>query len=120
MDDDEAIRKIYAILLERLGYGVDAVACGEEAIERFQEAGREGVPYRAVILDLNVEAGMGGLETLKQLRALDPHVYCIVASGSSREATAAEAHSHGFNDVLPKPFRLQEVMDCVSRLGPPQ
>lgn len=120
MDDDAAICKIYALLLDRLGYDVDTVACGEEAVARYEAARQAGITYRAVILDLNVESGMGGLETLKKLRELDPRVYCVVASGSSREASDTVALSHGFNDVLPKPFRVQEVMDCIHKLGPVQ
>lgn len=120
MDDDESICRICTLLLNRLGYDVDSAACGEDAIELFEKARKGRTPYRAVILDLTVLRGMGGLETLKKLRALDPDVYAIMASGSSVDNMLASYQAHGFQSILPKPFRIQELTDCIKKLNPAQ
>jgi len=120
MDDDESIRKICTLLLNRLGYDVDTTSCGEEAIACFEKALKEKTPYLAIILDLTVQSGMGGLETLRKLRILDPDVYAIMASGSSLDNMLLSYQSHGFKDVLPKPFRVQDLTDCMVKLNPAQ
>ncbi len=106
-------------MLNRLGYDVDTVATGEDAVKRYDEARQAGKPFHAVILDLTLREGIGGEETLRALKALDADVCAVCSSGQSREATAATALRQGFKAVLCKPFRFQDVADCVQRLlGP--
>ena len=116
LDDDLSICKIYTLMLNRLGVDVDTVVTGEEAVSRYVAAKDAGAPYAGVILDLTVQTGMGGLETLKHLRAIDPKVYAVVASGASRETISSQYREQGFTDALPKPFRLQDVSQCVENL----
>ena len=119
MDDDESICRIFGLMLSKLGYEVDAVTTGEAAIDRYRQARDAGNPFDAVILDLTVRDGMGGEEALVELRALDPNVCAVCASGQSRDATAESYLQQGFKAVLPKPFRFQNVTDCIqSLLGP--
>lgn len=118
MDDDASICKICTLLLNRLGYDVDCVPCGEEAVEYFQKAIKDNKPYLAVILDLTVQTGMGGLETLKKLRAVDPDVYAVMASGSSVDNMISSYEAHGFKAILPKPFRVQDLTECMRKIGP--
>jgi DNA-binding response OmpR family regulator len=120
MDDDASICKICSLLLERLGYDVDIAPCGEDAIALFEKAIKDRAPYRAVILDLTVLRGMGGLETLKKLRVMDPNVYAIMASGSSVDTMMSSYKAHGFQSILPKPFRIQELTDCIRKMDPEQ
>lgn len=116
MDDDASICKICTLLLNRLGYEVDTVACGEEALASYEKAMQDKTPYLAVILDLTVQRGMGGLDTLKKLRILDPDVYAIMASGSSVDTMISSYQSYGFKGILPKPFRIQDITECMSKL----
>ena len=66
VDDDAAFRQVMASELSRLGYEVDAVGTGEEAVRRIAAAEPE-----VVLLDLRLP-GMGGLETLKAIQAATP------------------------------------------------
>ncbi|MEI6564733.1 MAG: response regulator [bacterium] len=118
MDDDPSICKICTLFLNRLGYDVDCAPNGEQAIELFSSAMKANTPYRAVILDLTVRTGMGGLEAVKELRVLDPHVYAIMSSGSSVDRQTASYHSQGFDAILPKPFRLQDITECMKPIKP--
>lgn len=116
MDDDESICKIFALMLGRIGYEVDTTSSGEAAVKRYTEARQAGTPHRVVILDLTVREGMGGVETLKALKAIDPDVCAVCASGQSRDAIAESYTQQGFKAVLPKPFRFQDVVDCINSL----
>ena len=120
MDDDASICKIYGLMLERLGYETEIVSCGEKVLERHAAARQAQTPFQAVILDLTVREGMGGLATIQQLRPLDPDLYAIVASGSSRETMLSSFTAQGFNAVLPKPFRMQDLADCLQKSGAPR
>jgi len=116
MDDDPSICKICTLLLNRIGYEVDTAPSGETAVTLFAQALNDKTPYFAVILDLTVQTGMGGLDALKKLRALNPSVYAIMASGASVDNMLASYKAHGFNAVLPKPFRLQDITECMQNI----
>jgi DNA-binding response OmpR family regulator len=90
------------------------VACGEEVLARFAAAQAAGTPFALVILDLTIHEGMGGADTIQELRKTAPNVYAVVASGSARDTLRAIV---GFNDMLPKPFRLQELTECLRKAG---
>ena len=116
MDDDPSICKICTLLLNRLGYEVDTTPSGEEAIIKFSQALKAQTPYLAVILDLTVQTGMGGQEAIKKIRALDPSIFAIMASGSSVDTMINSYQAHGFNAVLPKPFRLLDITECMQKI----
>jgi DNA-binding NtrC family response regulator len=116
MDDDDSIRKIFTLMLTRMDYDVETVSQGEEAVERYKAARQAGTPFDAVILDMTVQEGMGGEATLKALKAMDPAVCAVCASGQSRETTAENHVRQGFKALLPKPFRYQDVADCLRTL----
>jgi CheY-like chemotaxis protein len=119
MDDDAMICRIYVLMLDRLGYVGETVTTGEQVLKRVAEAREAGQPFAAVILDLTVKDGMGGLDTVRELRKQDPSVHAIMASGAARDAVLSRYAEQGFNDVLPKPFRMQDVADCLQRIQPP-
>jgi two-component system cell cycle sensor histidine kinase/response regulator CckA len=113
MDDDDSICKIFALMLTRLECEVETASRGEIAVERYRAARQAGTPFNIVILDLTVQEGMNGEETLRALKAIDPAVCAVCASGQSREATSENFVKQGFKAVLPKPFRFQDVADCI-------
>jgi signal transduction histidine kinase len=109
MDDETDLRRVLALCLEELGYVVACAADGEEAIALFDLALRDQRPFDAVILDLTVRGGMGGLETLEQLRRLTPEVRAIASSGYSDSPVLADHARHGFAGILPKPYRFTDL-----------
>ncbi|MBK7974459.1 MAG: response regulator [Deltaproteobacteria bacterium] len=116
MDDDALVRTATQRTLGRLGYLTDAVADGTEAVTRYQEAIASGRPYALVILDLTVPGGMGGLETLRNLRAIDPDVTAVVASGYGNDGSMARAADLGFRDAIAKPYGLQTLRELLGRI----
>ena len=120
MDDEEVVRKVVGMLLQRMGHEVQLVEEGQRAIDAYRDAEAEGRPFDAVILDLTVRAGMGGQEAIRALLEIDPGVRGIVMSGYSQDAVVLEPERHGFKGVLAKPFeidRLREVLARVMRAG---
>ena len=120
MDDEEEIRLLAKRMLTRFGYSVVLAQDGSEAVHLYREARERHQPFDLVILDLTVPGGMGGEDTIRELRALDPHVKAIVSSGYSTEAHMADHARYGFDAVLPKPYQLDEMRSTVYRTLHPE
>jgi len=115
MDDDEQVLEVAVGLLEGAGHEAVGAADGSEALDLYSRAMDGGRPFDAVILDLTVPGGMGGRETLEQLRKIDPQVLALVSSGYSNDPTLAEYREHGFAGVVAKPYSSAELYQAVGR-----
>ncbi|RMG52617.1 MAG: PAS domain S-box protein [Acidobacteria bacterium] len=109
MDDEEVIRDVAGHMLAVLGYEVALAKDGAEAIRLYQEAYEVGEPFDVVIMDLTVPGGMGGREAMKRLLEIDPHVRAIVSSGYSRDPVMAEHEKYGFQAVITKPYKIEDL-----------
>jgi CheY-like chemotaxis protein len=109
MDDEETLRKIAERMLLRLGYEVQCVKDGDEAIKYYEQAKRNGQSFDAVIMDLTIPGGMGGKETIKKLLEIDPQAKSVVSSGYSNDPIMSNYKEFGFRGVVPKPYRIEEL-----------
>ncbi len=110
MDDEDEIRSITGQLLTHYGFQVESARNGEEAIELFAKAEKEGRPFDALVMDLTVPGGMGGAEALKKILEMDPAVKAIAASGYFSENTPELDYKHfGFKVFIPKPYKIKEL-----------
>ena len=109
MDDDPGVRYMLGGMLRYLGYSVKTVTDGEKALQEYERALQAKRPYDIVILDVTVPEGMGGEQTIKKLREIDPNVVAVVSSGYSNDRVLAHYEQHGFSGVVVKPFRVEEL-----------
>lgn len=114
MDDEPTILRFMQHLLSGLGYDVSVAASGEVALQLAQEADALARPFDLAILDLTLPGGMGGRDVLAKLKASNPSVRAIAASGYSTDPIMCEPLVHGFVGVLPKPFRPAELAQTVA------
>jgi len=113
MDDEGFIKDVAGRMLKHLGYSVETVAEGLAAVALFRQAREKGEPFDAVILDLTVPGGMGGVETVAKLREIDPGVRAIASSGYSVDPVMARPHDYGFSSMLVKPFKIEELGKAI-------
>lgn len=107
VDDDVQLCRSLKRLLEQVGFEVDAVRTGAEAVERIAKR-----PAEVVVTDLRME-GMSGLDLMERLCEISPQTRVILMSAfaSSREYDAALRL--GAVRVLSKPFENVEFLDAV-------
>jgi signal transduction histidine kinase/ActR/RegA family two-component response regulator len=118
MDDEEALRNVLGMLLTKMGLEAEMVEDGQEAIEVYKTAKREGRAFDGVLLDLTIRGGLGGLETIHALRGIDPGVKAVVMSGYSEDPVFLSYESHGFRAALEKPFDLPALQEALSQVLP--
>ncbi len=103
VDDENSIREMLAILLQREGYQIEQAADGVAAFAMIQENS-----YDLIISDIQMPK-MTGIELLRQLRDQnnDVTVMMITAFSSTEEAVAAM--KLGAYDYITKPFKNDEI-----------
>ncbi|HPB68618.1 MAG: response regulator [Candidatus Omnitrophica bacterium] len=116
MDDEESLRAVLGRILKNIGYEVELVCNGEEALRRYQEARNQKADFDVVILDLTIRGGMGGKDTLQTLLKLDPQVKAVAFSGYSNDPVMARYQEYGFKGVLVKPFKYDELCALLKSL----
>ena len=109
VDDEEIIRITLGDILAKIGYEVQCVSDGQEAIELFNNERDRGRPFDIVILDLTIPGGMGGKEAIVKLREIDPDVKAVVSSGYATDPVVATFKEHGFSGYLKKPYKASDL-----------
>jgi PAS domain S-box-containing protein len=114
MDDDKEICEFTATMLTDLGYKFDVVHTGDEAVKLYRRRFVEfRQPYAVVLMDLTIVGGMGGEETFKHLREIDPDVVAVIASGYDNEDMKRQFLEAGFAGYLTKPYRRNELGNMI-------
>ncbi len=116
MDDEKSIRDLLSTMLENLGYEVESVEEGKEAVALYTKRKNQGLPFSAVILDLTIPGGMGGKEAMAKLRSIDREAKVIVSSGYSNDPVMANFRDFGFSAVLTKPYRFSDINQVLQDL----
>ncbi len=116
VDDEPCASEVFDKLLVELGFVVDMACDGAEAIRLFADALRARRRYRAVILDLTVPGGGAAVETLLQLKQIDPDVKAIISSGYHISPEMQEPQKYGFCGSLPKPYGIAELRKAMATL----
>jgi PAS domain S-box-containing protein len=112
VDDEEPIRSIATRQLQRAGYRTVTADCGEKALQLYTEQ-RLGIEL--ILMDLSMP-GQGGYKTLQQLRAIDPQVKVIIASGYAATGQISDSLDIGAADYILKPFNQGQLLAMVRRV----
>ena len=110
IDDEIELLKSHVIFLSEKGYLVDTATNGEDAISLIKEK-----PYDLIFLD-EMMAGMGGLETLSRLKAINPNIPVVMVTKSEAETLMDEAIGGKINDYLTKPVNPSQVLLVCKKL----
>jgi two-component system cell cycle sensor histidine kinase/response regulator CckA len=116
MDDEEMIRNVATLMLEKNGYWVETANGGSQAIEMYQQAIEVGKPFDVVITDLTIPGGIGGKEVIRHILEINPKAKVIVSSGYANDPIMAKYADYGFSGVVAKPYTLSSLHGVLSRV----
>lgn len=110
VDDVEEQRNIAQMIFTELGYSVNAVPSGEEAIAYIKK-----YPVDLILLDMIMDPGIDGLETYQRILGLYPGQKAIIASGYSETDRIRKARELGARQYIKKPYTLKEIAQAVKK-----
>ncbi|MBN2412221.1 PAS domain S-box protein [candidate division KSB1 bacterium] len=116
MDDEEYVLDMVCDLLQSTGFNTLKAKDGHEAIQYYSEAQQIKEPFHAVIMDLTIPGGMGGKETIKELKKIDPNVKAIVSSGYSNDPIMSNFKDYGFSGVIAKPYKINKLHEVLNQV----
>lgn len=117
MDDDPMIQMVVEKLLAKKGYQVKCTQSGKETIARYSEAHSAGKPFSLVMIDLTIHEGMGGVETVREIKRLYPQSRAVVFSGYVSDPVVDDFRIYGFDGVLKKPFSMEQFETLLAELA---
>ena len=102
-EDERALSKALAAILERSNYSVDTVYDGEAALEYLAADNYDGV-----ILDIMMPK-KDGITVLKELRSRGSKIPVLILTAKSEVDDKVLGLDSGANDYLTKPFHFEEL-----------
>ncbi|MFZ0368591.1 MAG: response regulator transcription factor [Halobacillus sp.] len=109
VDDEDRIRRLIRMYLERENYIIDEAEDGDEALKKAID-----VDYDVILLDLMLP-GMDGIEVCKELREKKA-TPVIMLTAKGEEANRVQGFEVGTDDYIVKPFSPREVVLRVKAL----
>ncbi|MBI5380477.1 MAG: response regulator [Opitutae bacterium] len=110
VEDDALVRHGFAVTLRRLGYRVFEAAHGPAALQLWNQ---HRTKIDLVFTDMVMPEGMNGLQLVAKLRADQPALSVIIASGYSTELVEAQQAGGPPVTYLTKPFSAKKLVQVV-------
>jgi PAS domain S-box-containing protein len=110
VEDEESVRRLARILLERHGYKVLEAECGPAALSVWRQVGG-GIDL--LVTDMVMPDGLSGLELANQMRREQPDLRVVVTSGYSVDLAGKDVAGKGRVTFLPKPYSVHEFLHAV-------
>jgi putative two-component system response regulator len=108
VDDEIGPRESLRMIL-KTDYNVLTVDGGHAALQVLQQT-----EIDIVTLDLKMP-GFSGIDTLKEIRQINPDVMVIIITGFGNLESAIEGIRYGVFDYIPKPFNVPEILMIIDK-----
>jgi DNA-binding NtrC family response regulator len=109
VDDEEDFLETLVKRMEQRKIDAAGVRSGEEALELMREKS-----YDVVILDVKMPGGMDGIETLREMKKIQPLTEVILLTGHASVETSIEGMKLGAFDYVLKPVKLEDLLSKVA------
>jgi CheY-like chemotaxis protein len=111
VDDEEMVRNLAAMVLQREGISAVLAEDGMAGIQALKDFGDE---IGCILLDMSMPR-MDGAATLEGIHAVAPGVPVIIMSGHSEKQLACRFGEDQIFDFLPKPFAIEQLRSAIRR-----
>ena len=112
VDDEQQIRELLCLYLEKYGYKASAASTSTEAFDLIEE---KNASIDLVVLDIGL-AQEDGLKVLERLKGSHPEVRVIMLTGMGFvEDLLQEAHEKGADGYVSKVLPLDELLSTIQR-----
>ena len=112
VDDEDAIIEMGQSMLRRLGYRVNAVSDGVQALKMFRG---EPNAFDLIITDHTMPR-MTGAELARELMGVRPDVPVILCTGYSEAVSRETAKGIGIREIVMKPISRSDLADTIRRV----
>jgi len=109
VDDDESVRKMLSVVLDKEGFDIVCAGNGVLALEAFRTCSPD-----IVIMDIRMPE-MDGLQALEQIRRMRNSALVILMTAYAAVDTAVQAMKLGAFDYVIKPFDIDEMLLLIGR-----
>ncbi|MBN8731264.1 MAG: sigma-54-dependent Fis family transcriptional regulator [Acidobacteria bacterium] len=110
VDDESVMAESMAAWLREDGYAVDTAASGAEAV-----ALARSNSYAMCFVDLKMPGGMDGIETMMEVKKIQPEAVVIIITAYATVDTAIAAIKEGALEYIVKPCNPEEISILVQR-----
>jgi two-component system cell cycle sensor histidine kinase/response regulator CckA len=112
VDDERLVLDVSVNMLEKLGYTVLKAQSGKDAVDIFAANQNK---IKLVILDI-IMPDMNGGEVYDRIKAVNPEIKVLLASGYSVDGQAIELLERGCDGFIQKPFTMEELSAKVRQI----
>jgi len=110
VDDEEDFLETLVKRLHKRNIDTTGVASGEQALEIMEKK-----LFDVVILDVKMPMGMDGIETLREIKKIQPLAEVILLTGHASVESSIEGMKLGAFDYLLKPIKLEELLEKLAQ-----
>lgn len=110
VDDNPDVREMSAAYLSSLGYRTIEAESGEAALELLKSD-----TVDLLFSDVIMPGGMNGLQLIEEVRRAYPAIATLAATGYSENILEKPPSAKDLQ-ILPKPFKLNDLADMVDKL----
>ena len=107
VDDNIDVAEGLSDLLELEGHQVEIFLSGESAVAAYSES-----EFQIVITDMKMP-GIGGVEAIRQIKAINKNASVIVISGSTAREDFEEMSELGIKAIFRKPYDVNELIHRI-------
>ena len=110
VDDEIDLLKSHSLFLEKRGYKVVPCNNGQDALNLIRTSS-----FDVVLLDENMP-GINGIETLNEIKSINPNVPVIMITKNEEEQIMEEALGGKISDYLIKPVNPNQILLALKKL----
>lgn len=116
LEDEEVVVTFLEKVLNFIQENYVIVNEGSQVLETVKKSLERNEPFDIALLDLNVKEGMGGVETNRYLKEIQPTIYSILMSGSPVDDAMVNYTKYGFQATLKKPFTIDQLLHLLKQV----